>query len=79
MDDVRIRNMGAHIRQDLQAFRSKYNLSREDIASRLGICVMTVYRWERGESFPRSRFLIREFEKFKRELERKNEPQRQIA
>lgn len=58
------------IREELQTLRSKHNLSREDIASRLGVCVMTVYRWERGESFPQSRFMIREFEKLKQELEK---------
>lgn len=59
------------IQEELQALRSKYNLSREDIASRLGISMMTVYRWEHGKAFPQSRFTKRGFEQLKQELEKK--------
>lgn len=31
---------------DIKAFRKKYNLSREDLASKVGISYMTIYRWE---------------------------------
>ncbi len=59
------------IQEELLALRSKYNLSREDIASRLGISMMTVYRWENGKAFHKSRFTIRGFEQLKQELEKK--------
>ena len=29
-------------------FRKKYNLSREDLASKLGVSWTTIYRWEKG-------------------------------
>lgn len=59
------------MQKNVQDLRRKYNLSQEDIASRLGVTMMTVYRWENGIHLPRSRFIIREFEKFKQELEKK--------
>ncbi len=31
---------------DIKAFREKYNLSREDLASKVGVSYMTIYRWE---------------------------------
>jgi DNA-binding XRE family transcriptional regulator len=31
---------------DIRGFRKKYNLSREDLASKVGVSYMTIYRWE---------------------------------
>ena len=62
---------GANIQRDVQDLMRKHNLSREDMASRLGVTMMTIYRWENGRNFPRSRLMIREFEKLKQELEKK--------
>jgi transcriptional regulator with XRE-family HTH domain len=62
---------GANIQRDVQDLMRKHNLSREDMASRLGVTMMTIYRWENGKNFPRSRLMIREFEKLKQELEKK--------
>jgi len=62
---------GANIQREVQDLMRKHNLSREDIASRLGVTMMTIYRWENGRNFPRSRLMIREFEKLKQELEKK--------
>jgi len=62
---------GANIQRDVQDLMRKHNLSREDMASKLGVTMMTIYRWENGRNFPRSRLMIREFEKLKRELEKK--------
>lgn len=61
------------IQKEVQDLMRKYNLSREDVASRLGISGRTIYRWERGESFPKSRFMIRELGKLKKELEKREE------
>lgn len=36
----------------IRAFRTKWNLSREDLASKLGVSVMTVYRWEEKKARP---------------------------
>ncbi len=33
-------------------FRKKHKLSREDLASKLGVSYMTIYRWEKGVSKP---------------------------
>ena len=62
---------GANIQREVQNLMRKHNLSREDMASRLGVTMMTIYRWENGRNFPRSRLMIREFEKLKQELEEK--------
>lgn len=62
---------GVNIQKEIQELMRKHNLSREDIASRLGVSFRSIYRWERGESFPQSRLMIREFEKLKQELEKK--------
>lgn len=35
-------------RMDIKAFRKKYNLSREDLASKVGVSYMTIWRWEKG-------------------------------
>lgn len=64
---------GVNMQKEVLDLRRKYNLSREDIASRLRISFRTVYRWERGESRPQSRLMLREFEELKRELEKKKE------
>jgi transcriptional regulator with XRE-family HTH domain len=62
---------GLNIQKEVQDLMKKYRLSREDIASRLGVTMMTIYRWENGRTFPKSRIMIREFEKLKQELEEK--------
>ena len=62
---------GVNIQRDIQELMRKHNLSREDVASRLGVTMMTIYRWENGKNFPKSRLMIREFERLKRELEKK--------
>jgi len=62
---------GANIQREVQDLMRKHNLSREDMASRLGVTMMTIYRWENGKTFPKSRLLIREFEKLKQELAQK--------
>lgn len=62
---------GNQIEKELPALMLKYDLSREDIASRLGVSTMTIYRWEHGKTSPQSRFMLKEFEKLKQELEKK--------
>ena len=62
---------GLNIQKEVQDLMKKHKLSREDMASRLGVTMMTIYRWENGRNFPRSRLMIREFEKLKQELEKK--------
>jgi len=62
---------GVNIQKEIRDLIRKYNLSQEDIASRLGVSFRSIYRWERGETFPQSRLIIREFKKLKQELEKK--------
>jgi transcriptional regulator with XRE-family HTH domain len=62
---------GVNIQREVRGLMRKHNLSLEDVASRLGVSARSIYRWERGEAFPKSRFIIREFKKLKQELERK--------
>ena len=37
---------------DIKKLREKFNLSPEDLASKLKVSVVTIYRWERNESTP---------------------------
>ena len=64
-------NRGVDIQKEVQGLLKKHDLSREDMASRLGVTMMTIYRWENGKNFPKSRLILREFEKLKRELGKK--------
>lgn len=58
------------IQTELSNMIAKYNLSREDIASRLGVSSMTIYRWETGKTLPKSRALIKAFEELKKDLKK---------
>jgi len=60
-----------NIQQELQGIMRKYALSREDVASRLGVSSMTIYRWENGKNMPKSRLVLRGFEEMKQRLEKK--------
>lgn len=62
---------GVNMQKEIRGLVKKYNLSQEDIASRLGVSFRSIYRWERGETFPQSRLIIREFKKLKQELAQK--------
>lgn len=71
MADIIDKNKGVNIQQELQDLMKKHNLSREDVASKLGVCMMTIYRWEHGKTGPKSRIILRGFEKLKQGLEKK--------
>jgi len=43
---------------DVKTLRSTYGMTREDIASRLGVSYKTVERWETGEVKPRKVILM---------------------
>ena len=62
---------GLNIQKEVHDLMKKHRLSREDIASKLGVTMMTIYRWENGKTSPKSRIMIREFEKLKQELKKK--------
>jgi len=62
---------GVDIQKDVRELMEKHDLSREDLASRLGVCSMTVYRWGRGTNLPTSRLVLRAFGKLKQRLEKK--------
>ena len=61
---------GVNMQKEVRGLMRKYNLTREDVASRLGVSVRSIDRWERGKTFPQSRLMVREFEKLKQELEK---------
>ena len=65
------KSKGTNIQQELQDLMRRFDLSREDVASRLGVSMMTVYRWQRGKAAPKSRIILREFEGLKQKLARK--------
>lgn len=62
---------GVNMQKEVRGLIKKYNLSREDVASRLGVSVRSIDRWECGKTLPKSRLMVREFEKLKQELEKK--------
>ncbi len=62
---------GVNMQKEIRGLMKKYNLSLEDVASKLGVSGRSIYRWERGESLPKSRLMVREFERLKQELEKK--------
>lgn len=62
---------GMNMQKEIRDLMGKYNLSREDVASKLGISGRTIYRWERGESLPQSRIMLREFGRLKQKLEKR--------
>ncbi len=64
---------GSKIQRGLQVLMSKHDLSREDVASRLGVSTMTIYRWEHGKTIPQSRLMLKEFEKLRQGLKKKEE------
>ena len=61
---------GIDVQKEIPDLMRKYNISREDIASKLGVSMMTIYRWEHGKTIPQSRLTMRELEKLKQELEK---------
>ena len=62
---------GVNMQKEIRGLMKRHNLSREDVASRLGVSGRTIDRWEHGESLPKSKLMVREFEKLKQELEEK--------
>ena len=61
---------GVNMQKEIRGIMRRYNLSREDVASSLGVSVRSIYRWECGESLPKSKLMVREFEKLKQALEK---------
>ena len=43
------------MKHPLRKFRERQGLSREELAIRLGVTGMTVYRWEAGQRMPRQK------------------------
>ena len=60
---------------NVQALRKKFNLTREDLASMLGVSSMAIYRWEKGRAKPRL-IALKGLERVEQELERKNKCQK---
>ena len=58
--------------REIRDIMETYHLSEEAIADRLGIRAITVYRWEKGSSRPRSRIVLQTLEEFKKELHQKS-------
>lgn len=71
MVGIKDKNKGMNIQQELQTLMRRHNLSREDVASKLRVSAMTIYRWENGKNMPKSRLVLREFEELKQRMERK--------
>ena len=62
---------GVNMQKEIRGLMKKYNLSLEDVASRLGVSGRTIDRWGCGESLPKSKLMVRELERLKQELEKK--------
>ena len=50
--------------EQLKAIRKRLGWSEEVCAYHLGVTYSTLNRWERGESFPKSRVVLRAIEHF---------------
>ena len=50
----------------IEEFRKKYNLSREDLASKVGVSYMTIYRWEKGIGSKRNKVIQEKLERVMR-------------
>jgi len=55
-------NIGA----GLLAYRIENNLTREEIASKIGVSAMSIYRWEQGKAMPKSKYMLRQIKKLQR-------------
>ena len=42
--------------EEIKKFRKKYNLTREELAVKLGVSAPTIWRWEKGLSKPHKTF-----------------------
>ena len=62
---------GVNMQKEIRGLMKKYNLSLDDVASRLGVSGRTIDRWGCGESLPKSKLMVRELERLKQELEKK--------
>lgn len=56
------------IQKSIISLRKKYDFSLEDLASRLGVTRITVYRWEKGVASPTSRLVKNAIKQLKKEL-----------
>jgi len=50
--------------EQLMAIRKQLGWSEEVCAYHLGVTYSTLNRWERGQSFPRSRVMLKAIERF---------------
>ena len=80
MKKVKSVNTQGHkdFQQEIRNIMETYHLSEEAIADRLGIRAITVYRWEKGSSKPKSRIILQTLEEFKKELQQKSSKTRRI-
>ena len=53
----------------IKELMKKYGLSKEDIASRLMVSSLSVHRWYKGLTKPKSRYILKTLEQLKQELE----------
>jgi transcriptional regulator with XRE-family HTH domain len=59
------------IQEIIAEMKTNYGVTDEDIASKLGITAMTVWRWGNGKSKPRSKIIIRALFDYKDQLNHK--------
>lgn len=48
---------------DLLKFRLKHSRTRTEIAAKIGVSEMSIYRWESGAHLPKSQYIIRQVKK----------------
>lgn len=54
---------------DIKGFRKKYKLSREDLASKVGISYITIYRWETNPPKKPNKVIKEKLERVMREYD----------
>lgn len=51
------------ISKELMAYRQEHGSTRADMASKIGVCELSIYRWESGKHLPKSQVIIKRIKK----------------
>jgi DNA-binding XRE family transcriptional regulator len=51
------------ISKELMAYRQKHGNTRAEMAAKIGVCELSIYRWESGRNLPKSQYIIRHIKK----------------
>ena len=58
-----MKNTDFDISKELITYRQQHGNSRADMASKIGVCELSIYRWESGKHLPKSKVIIQRIKK----------------